>query len=62
MYKILIIAATLLVSLSASGQLQQDQEAKKILDRLSSKSQGDYPLQISFEYVYESLIDKETYT
>ena len=62
MRKILIITAGLLMSISAWGQLQQDPEAKKILDRLSSKSQGDYPLQISFEYVYESLIDKETRT
>ena len=62
MHKFLILSASLLICLSASGQLQQDPEAKKILDRLSSKSQGDYPLQISFEYVYESLIDKETHS
>ena len=62
MRKILFITATLLICISATGQLQKDPEAKKILDRLSSKSLKDYPLQIKFEYVYESHIDKETHS
>ena len=61
MYKCLYISLALLICVSVNAQLQQDPEARKILDRLSAKAQGDYPLQISFEYVYESLIDKETH-
>lgn len=62
MPRILLLTAALLTGFCASGQLRQDPEAKKILDRLASRSQGDSPLQISFEYIYESLIDKETHS
>jgi len=41
---------------------QKDPEAKKILDRLSVQSQADYPLQVSFDYIYEDLMDKQTST
>ena len=61
MNKKLYIPLLLFVSLSVSAQLQQDPEAGKILDRFSSMALGDYPLQIGFDYVYESLIDKETH-
>jgi outer membrane lipoprotein-sorting protein len=51
-----------LASCPANAQLTRDPEAEKILDRLSAQSQRDYPLEIKFEYVYESLIDQETRT
>ena len=60
MKKTLII---LLLILTAAGVFsQKDPEAKKILDRLSSQSQSDYPIQVSFDYFYEDLMDKQTTT
>jgi outer membrane lipoprotein-sorting protein len=41
---------------------QKDPEARKILDRVSSKSQADFPLQVSFEYIFEDLMEKQTTT
>jgi len=61
MFKSLCISLTLLIYLSANAQLQQDPRARKILDRFSDQSQEDYPVEIRFEYIYESLIDKETH-
>lgn len=61
MLKNLHILLFLIACLSANAQLQEDPEARKMLDRFSARAQGDYPVQISFEYVYESLIEKETY-
>ena len=61
MYKSLYIFLALLTCVPANAQLQQDPEARKILDRFSAKAQGDYPVQMNFDYVYESLVDKETH-
>ncbi len=41
---------------------QKDPEAKKILDRVSARSQADFPIRISFEYIFEDLMDKQTIT
>ncbi len=41
---------------------QQDPAAKQILDKFAQKAQSSYPIKIDFEYVYESLIDNETYS
>jgi len=41
---------------------QKDPEAKKILDKVSARSRGEYPIQVSFEYIYEDLMDKQTTT
>lgn len=41
---------------------QKDPEAKKILDKVSAQSQADFPIRISFEYIYEDLMDKQTST
>jgi len=60
MHRIICICALFLLCLPSEGQLTRDAEAAKILDRLSARSKSDYPVQIAFEYVYESLIEKET--
>ena len=60
MYKYLYI---LILTFAFQGiYSQKDPEAKKILDRVSARSQGDYPIQVSFEYIYEDLMDKQTTT
>jgi hypothetical protein len=41
---------------------QKDPEAKKILDRVSARSLAEYPIRVSFEYIYEDLMVKETST
>jgi len=60
MQKILYIFILLFVFSGVHSQ--KDPEAKKILDRLSVQSQSDYPLQVSFDYIYEDLMDKQTST
>jgi outer membrane lipoprotein carrier protein len=62
MNKIIHITCFFLISLSANAQLQKDPEARKILDKFSARSVGDYPVQIHFEYTNESLMDQEKYT
>ncbi len=41
---------------------QKDPEAKKILDKVSAQSQADYPIEVSFEYIFEDLMAQETST
>ncbi len=41
---------------------QKDPEAKRILDRVSARSKADYPIEVSFEYIFEDLMTKETTT
>ncbi len=38
----------------------QDPAAKKILDRFTSRAQSSYPLEIHFDYLYESLAEDNT--
>ena len=55
---ILLIAAFSFKGMNA----QKDPEAKKILDRVSARSHADFPIQVSFEYIYEDLMEKQTTT
>jgi outer membrane lipoprotein-sorting protein len=41
---------------------QKDPQAKSILDKVSSGARGDFPLLVSFEYIYEDLMEKQTTT
>ncbi len=41
---------------------QKDPEAKKILDKVSTQSMADYPISVSFEYIYKDMMDKQTTT
>jgi outer membrane lipoprotein-sorting protein len=41
---------------------QKDPQAKSILDKVSSGARGDFPLRVSFEYIYEDLMEKQTTT
>jgi outer membrane lipoprotein carrier protein len=60
MYKYLYI---LILTFAFQGMYsQKDPEAKKILDKLSARAQRDYPIQVSFEYTYEDLMDKQSTT
>ncbi|MFC2115993.1 outer membrane lipoprotein carrier protein LolA [Bacteroidota bacterium] len=60
MQKLLFIV---LFSLAIQGALsQKDPDAKKILDKVSSQSMADYPISVSFEYIYEDLMEKQTTT
>jgi outer membrane lipoprotein carrier protein len=56
--------ATILLLILAFGPLhaQKDPEAKKILDRVSAQSQADFPIRVSFEYIFEDLMEKQTTT
>jgi outer membrane lipoprotein-sorting protein len=56
----LIFLAAVLISQGISAQ--KDPEARKILDRVSSRTQADYPVQVSFEYRYRDLVEKQTGT
>lgn len=59
MYRYLpVILMVCLRSLPITGQ--QDPEARKILDRFAKKAESSYPLQIGFEYNYESQADNYT--
>ena len=60
MHKILYILILLFAFLKVHSQ--KDPEAKKILDRLSAQSQDDYPIQVSFDYIYEDLMEKQSST
>lgn len=40
----------------------QDPAARKILDRLASQAQADYPVSVSFNYTYESLPENQQNT
>ena len=42
--------------LSLAGQ---DPAARKILDKLASQAQADYPVKVSFDYTYESLPENQ---
>ena len=42
--------------LSMAGQ---DPAARKILDKLASQAQADYPVKVSFDYTYESLPENQ---
>ncbi len=42
--------------LSMAGQ---DPAARKILDKLASQAQADYPVRVSFDYTYESLQENQ---
>ena len=53
----------LLLALTCTGAYsQKDPEARKILDKVSAQSLADYPIQVSFEYIYEDLMEKQTTT
>jgi outer membrane lipoprotein carrier protein len=52
----------IMILVSQGMYSQKDPEAKKILDKVSARSQRDYPIQVSFEYIYEDLMDKQTTT
>lgn len=60
--KSLISLVLLTLSISLSAFSQQDPAAKEVLDKFTRKAESDYPVRIDFEYTYESLIDKETFT
>jgi len=58
------IVNTLLILCMCCSALtgQQDPAAKEILDKFAQKAQSSYPVKIEFEYVYESLIDNESFS
>ena len=41
---------------------QKDPEAKKILDRVSAQSRAEYPIKVSFDYIYQDLMDNQSTT
>ena len=57
-----LIFIILLVLTCMGAYSQKDPEARKILDKVSARSRADYPIQVSFEYIYEDLMDKQTTT
>ena len=64
MKKIIVIALSLAAGqlLPAQQDLSQaglDPAARKILDKLASQAQADYPVRVSFDYTYESLQENQ---
>jgi outer membrane lipoprotein-sorting protein len=59
--KSIISLVLLTLSFSLSTLSQQDPAAKEVLDKFTRKAEADYPIRIEFEYIYESVIDKETF-
>jgi outer membrane lipoprotein carrier protein len=57
-----LIFIILLVLTCMGAYSQKDPEARKILDKVSARSRADYPIQVSFEYIYEDLMDKQSTT
>lgn len=55
-----LVILNLFVCLSIFSQ--QDPAAKEVLDKFARKAESDYPVKIEFEYIYESIVDNETYT
>jgi len=60
--KTIPIIVCYLCSLYSLAIAQQDPAAKQILDKFAQNAQSSYPVKIGFEYVYESVIDNETYS
>jgi outer membrane lipoprotein-sorting protein len=54
----LILLAAVLIPQGMNAQ--KDPEAQKVLDRISSRSRADFPLKVSFEYIYRDLVEKQT--
>ncbi len=57
-----LIYILLLVFAFSGAYSQKDPQARKILDKVSTQSQAEYPIQVSFEYIYEDMMDKQTST
>jgi outer membrane lipoprotein-sorting protein len=57
-----IICILILLAVFRPGTSQKDPEAKKILDRVSERSLADFPIRVTFEYVYEDLMNQQTTT
>lgn len=57
-YLILVTAVLTFQGIAA----QQDPEAKKILDRVSARSRADFPIRVTFDYIYEDLMEQQTTT
>jgi hypothetical protein len=49
-----------LLAQSTLTQASQDPAARKILDRLAEQARADFPLSLSFQYIYESLPDNQS--
>lgn len=64
MIRYVFIALSLVIVLPSAAQQDpsmagQDPAARKILDKLASQAQADYPVKVSFDYTYESLPDNQ---
>jgi outer membrane lipoprotein carrier protein len=57
-----LVAVTLIHAQQDPSKVGQDPAARKILDQLASQAQADYPISLSFDYIYESLQDNQTDT
>jgi len=60
---VFIVLCLVIVQLLPAQQDQsvagQDPAARKILDKLASQAQADYPVKVSFDYTYESLPENQ---
>jgi outer membrane lipoprotein carrier protein len=64
-YFILLLTLAAVELLPAQQDLSMagmDPAARKILDRLASQSQADYPVKVSFDYTFESLPENQQNT
>lgn len=55
-FLILVMILTVIINVFS----QHDPAAKKILDKFTQKALSHYPVEIHFQYVYESVIENET--
>ena len=54
-----LVIAQLLPAQQDPSMAGQDPAARKILDRLASQAQADYPVSVGFDYTYESLPENQ---
>ncbi len=60
LFILLILAAgQLLIAQQDLSTVGKDPAAKKILDRVARQAKADYPLKVSFDYIYESLQENQ---
>lgn len=57
-----LVLAQLIPAQQDVSSAGQDPAARKILDRLSSQAQADYPVKVSFDYTFESLPENQQNT
>ena len=57
-----LVLVTMIPAQQTPSKAGQDPAARKILEQLASQAQADYPISLSFDYIFESLQDSQANT